>query len=281
MHPIDDATDVDDALPGELPGEPGGFDHRLVARGGDEEEHGRGRPKQGHHFVGALAEPGLHAGERLKEGDCIGEDFRADDTADRPQHGLRRHVEHAHARPSRQHQQLEQAVVEESGEHARGGEKVERAAGRRRVDHHKVEPVVAGEEVQRLGRHVLLGAAERSGHVAEERVGDDALGLRRVDGVSSDHGGERRGGIEHHRPQLTARLGGAGELDTARFGTEVADAESIGETLRRIDREDDDAPAATRGFDAERRGHRGLADASRPAADDDGRLVEHRLQGVG
>ena len=94
----------------------------------------------------------------------------------------------AHPGPRRQHHQLEQAVVEEAGEHPWGGEEVEGAASRGRVDDDEVEALVGGEQVQRLGGHVLLGAAERSGHVAEEAVGDDALGLLGVGGVTAHDG---------------------------------------------------------------------------------------------
>ena len=46
--------------------------------------------QQADHVVGPLAEPGLHAGERLEEGDGVGEHVGADDLADRPQERLRR-----------------------------------------------------------------------------------------------------------------------------------------------------------------------------------------------
>ena len=62
-------------------------------------------------------------------------------------------------RRGRQHQQPEQAVVEEAGEHARRLEEVEGVAARRRVDDDEVEALVGVELVQRLGRHVLLRAA--------------------------------------------------------------------------------------------------------------------------
>ncbi len=53
-------------------------------------------------------------------------------------------------------------MVEEAGEHPGRLEEVERVAARRRVDDHEVEAVVAVQLVQRLGRHVLLGAAQRT-----------------------------------------------------------------------------------------------------------------------
>ena len=82
-----------------------------------------------------------------------------------PQHRLRGEPDDPHAGPRRQHHQLEQPVVEEAGEHARSLEEVEGVAARRRVDHHEVEAVVGVQQVQRLGRHVLLGAAQRAGDV--------------------------------------------------------------------------------------------------------------------
>jgi methylmalonyl-CoA mutase cobalamin-binding subunit len=107
-------------------------------------------------------------------------------------------------------------VVEEPGEHARRLEEVERVAARRRVDHHEVEPFVVVELVERLGRHVLLGAAQRPGDVAVEAVLEDPLSLIVVAGVGAHHLIEHRGRVEHHRPQLSA-LGLDGQFDLLRL----------------------------------------------------------------
>ena len=114
--------------------------------------------------------------------------------------------------PRRQHQEAEQAVVEEAGEHAGRLEEVERVAARRRVDHDEVEALVVVQQVQRLGRHVLLGAGQGAGDVAVEGVGEDPLGLLGVGGVAPHEAVERRRRVEHHRPQLAR----AGRLRRAR-----------------------------------------------------------------
>ena len=159
--------------------------------------------QQSDDVVGPLAEPALHAGERLEERDGVGEHVRADDPPDRPEHRLCRDVHDPHSPAGRQHQQAEQPVVEEPGEHAGRLEEVERVAGRRCVDDDEVEALVVMEQVQRLGRHVLLGAAQRRRHVAEERVGEDALGLGVVGRVAANDRVERRGRCRASSP--TAR----------------------------------------------------------------------------
>ena len=91
------ATRVD-ALVGELAGEPHRLGHRVAVRRGDDHVARGVGAQQGDDVLGPLAEPGLHAGERLEERHGVGEHVGADDLADRPQQRLRRRVDDPHAR---------------------------------------------------------------------------------------------------------------------------------------------------------------------------------------
>src|SRR5262249_26678247 len=64
--------------------------------------------------------------------------------------------------------------------------------------------------------------------------------------------------------------------DRLRAIPERLDAERVGEPARGIDGEDERAPPAPRGLEAERRGDRRLADAAAADADDDAPAPEER-----
>ena len=74
-------------------------------------------------------------------------------------------------------------MVDEAGQCAWRVEEVERISGRWRVDDDEIEALVEMQREQALGRHVLLGAAERAGDVAIERVVQDTCRL-----LTSDRG---------------------------------------------------------------------------------------------
>ena len=95
-----------------------------------------------------------------KKASGVGERLDADDRPIARRIGCAGDRQHLEAGAGRQHQQLEHRMVEEARQHAWCVEEVERVAARRRVDHDQVEAWVGVQLVQRLRRHVLLGAAE-------------------------------------------------------------------------------------------------------------------------
>ena len=168
-------------------------------------------------------------------------------------------------------------MVEEPGEHPRGLEEVERVSARRGVDDDEVEAVVAVQRVQRLGRHVLLGAAERAGDVAVERVAEDPLDLRLVLGVALDQPVERRrvSSIIAHSSPATSEPRSIGCGSAARpSASPSASARRRAGSIVTHHR----AATAARRLQPEHGRGRGLADAARPAADDHRRVVEQRAQ---
>ncbi len=174
-------------------------------------------------------------------------------------------------------------MVEEAGEHAGRLEEVERVAARRRVDDHEVEAFVAVQFVERLGRHVLLRAAQRPGDVAVERVGQDSFDLLVGVGVTPHQPIEGGSGVEHHRPQLAAglpRLVGV-QLDPLGFGRQaIGEPERVGQTARRVDRDHDRASTTAGRLEPEHRRCGRLADAARATADDHRRRVDHVAVGA-
>ena len=151
---------------------------RVVPRRGDEHEPGRaGERRSAVTSSARLAEAGLHPGERLEEGDGVGEHVGPDDPADRPQDGwaatLRTcspprvgSISSLNSGWSRKRASTPGASRKSSALRLGGVSTTTRS--------NRSSPCSC---VQRLGCHVLLGPAQRAGDVAVEAVVEDPLGL--------------------------------------------------------------------------------------------------------
>ncbi len=96
-------------------------------------------------------------------------------------------------------------MAEEADEPIGRLEQVDRVARRWRVDDHEIPLAARVQLVQPFDRHVLLRARQRARDRAVDRVGENGLGLLGVRRLLVDEPVERRGGVEHQRPQLTSR----------------------------------------------------------------------------
>ena len=142
--------------------------------------------------------------------------------------------------------------------------------------------------MQPLDRHVLLRSRQRARDRAIHRVLEDCFGLLGVGGLLVHEPIECRGGVEHQRPQLTGRLGGAATRQTGhavrRIGRGTGlETQCVGEPPGRIDGDHDDSTAGARGSNAEGRRCGGLSDAAGTARDDQcrrGHLIGERFGNI-
>ena len=171
-------------------------------------------------------------------------------------------------------------MAEERHQPVGRAEQIDRVPRRRRVDDDQVPLAARPQLVQPLDRHVLLRAGQRTGDAAVDRVGEDRLRPLLVAGPVDDHPVERAtraSSICAHSEPVAA--GGTDHL--ARLVRPGAvDAERVGEPPRRVDGDHDDPPTGVGRCERERRRRGGLADAARPARDDQRRVVQHAASPV-
>ena len=194
---------------------------------------------------------------------------------DGPQEGVGRHPHEPEAHPGRGHQRLEHPVLQEVRESARRVEEVERVPRWRSVDHHHVETALLHQLVELLHGHVLLGARQGPRQIAVDPVDPDVIGLLVRVGVPGDQVVERALGVEHERVQLTGPV----TLDLGGAVGQLVHAEGVGQPASGVD--GDNARGTPDPCCLQRdccRG-RGLADASRTAADDDRPVPHHVADG--
>ena len=105
------------------------------------------------------------------------------------------------------------------------------------------------------------------------RLFEDPVARLLVRRLAGDQLVEGRLGVEHHRPQLALHLDPVLleqlGVDPARLVAQLAQAERVGEPLRRVDRQHADAQPAGRHAGRDRRRGRRLADPAGAGADAD------------
>ena len=258
--------------------------------------HGEGRAlvvQQALDGLRARDESRVHRLEVQEELGDVLEELTAENAVGHLVEGPTGDVEHAAAALAahavRQRQPAQQPAAEEVRHPRRRIEEVDRVAGRGRVDHDEVVLATRVDLEQPLHRDVVVTLHEPRGEVVVEPVLEDAVCRHLVGRVHEHEVVPRLLGVEHRRPELAARFDACGlqhlRWDAVRAIAETLEPERGREAARRVDREHEHLAAEMHGR-AERGGRRdrGLADAARPAEDDDllgGQQLVERDRGVG
>ncbi len=206
---------------------------------------------------------------------------------DQLQHAFAAALEEPYAEASRcegrMQQDLHEPAVEELDEPSRRFEEVERVLRGRRVDDDQVEIAPLRQFEDLLHRRVLGAARERVGDVLIDAVAEDALASFLGVGEARDQFVEGAFHVEHQRSEPSlgrhAQRGEALAREIGRLVAEFGDAERVGETARRVDRQHGRAAPEARAREREAGGERGLADATRADAHDDV-AIAHQRDGV-
>jgi hypothetical protein len=189
-------------------------------------------------------------------------------------HDHRPRAEHPPLQPRSRPQQQPEGVRVEQVDQPRGRiQKIKRVGRWRRVQHHQIVVTRRRCFVQPLQRHVLLRPRQRRRRLPVVGVVQDAVAALGVRGIAGHDTVKRALHVQHRGVQ---RLGNPASLlskrlhrDALHHLVEGPKPQRIRQSLRRVDRQHQRAPSHARCGDAQGRGQRRLAHATRADADQD------------